>query len=77
MINKMKNRIYMHSYFTQTPYVSIIWLRGCVLRYPSWRSCGIPLGTVVTSGIVTLVPPRMSQSFHDYGTGVTITMEQL
>ena len=34
-------------------------------------------GTTVTTAVVTLVPPRLSHSFHELGTGVTVTVEQV
>ncbi len=36
----------------------------------------LSFGTVVTTGVDTLVPPRRTRSFHDHGTGVTMLMER-
>ncbi|MCI5504946.1 MAG: hypothetical protein MR421_00555 [Prevotella sp.] len=31
----------------------------------------------MTTAVVTLVPPRLSHLFHELGTGVTMTVEQV
>ena len=41
-----------------------------------WNSI-MSYGTTVTTAVVTLVPPRLSHSFHELGTGVTETVEQV
>ena len=41
-----------------------------------WLNYRLFFGTVVTTGVDTLVPPRRTRSFHDHGTGVTMTMER-
>ena len=34
-------------------------------------------GTTVTKAVVTVVPVLLSQSFHSYGTGVTMPLERV
>ena len=34
-------------------------------------------GTTVTKAVVTVVPVLLSQSFQDFGTSVTVTLEQV
>ena len=41
-----------------------------------WLNYRLSFGTVVTTGVDTLVPPWRTRSFHDHGTGVTTSMER-
>ena len=41
-----------------------------------WLNYRLSFGTVVATGVDTLVPPRRTRSFHDHGTGVTMLMER-
>ena len=41
-----------------------------------WLNYRLSFGTVVTTGVDTLVPPLLSHLFHDHGTSVTMSMER-
>ena len=57
--------------------LSTKWLHGGGSAHNErWLNYRLSFGTVVITGVDTLVPPRRTRSFHNHGTGVTISMEQ-